>query len=303
MRTIIGARGRMGRVGKFVFLLLVPFAAAVAPKTVDAQTCGLSAGGILTNVINTYYPGVGTAAAGATSISVGTIDASGAPTAIASGDLLLVIQMQDADINFTNGTAYGANNGSARGATALNSAGLYEYVVANSAVVAGVVQIRGNGNVAGNNGLVNTYRSAAATATAGKRTFQVIRVPMYLTATLSNSLTAARWGGDTGGVLAFEVAGVLTLGGSTLTLDGLGFRGAGGRALAGDTTGTSAIDYVNTTANTVHGGKAEGIAGTPRYVYNSVTNPRSTRASRAIPRAAWRAGRLATRAAAGPNPT
>ena len=80
MRTIIGARGRMGRVGKVVFLLLVPFAAAVAPTTVDAQTCGLSAGGTLANVINSYYPGVGTAAAGATSISVGTIDPNGATT-------------------------------------------------------------------------------------------------------------------------------------------------------------------------------------------------------------------------------
>ena len=82
--------------------------------------------------------------------------------------------------------------------------------------------IRGNGNVAGNNGLVNTYRTAAATGTEGQRTFQVIRVPMYLTATLSSSLTAARWDGDTGGVLAFEVAGLLTLGGSTVSLDGRG---------------------------------------------------------------------------------
>src|SRR6185369_15641342 len=95
---------------------------------------------------------------------------------------------------------------------------------------------------------------------------------MYLTATLSSTLTAARWDGDTGGVLAFEVAGVLTLNGATVSLDGLGFRGAGERALAGDTTGTSGTDYVNVATNTVHGGKAEGIAGTPRWIYDSVTN-------------------------------
>ena len=106
MRTIIGARGRMGRVGRAVRVLsfLLPFATAVAPTTVDAQTCGLSAGGTLSNVINSYYPGTANANAGATSISVGAIDTSsgGANTAIASGDLLLVIQMQDADINTTN---------------------------------------------------------------------------------------------------------------------------------------------------------------------------------------------------------
>src|SRR5580765_8474001 len=107
MGTIIGARGRMGRVGKFVVLLLVPLAAAVAPTTVDAQTCGLVAGGTLSNVINSYYPGTADANAGATSISVGAIDPNGNANVIASGDLLLVIQMQDADINFTNTANYG----------------------------------------------------------------------------------------------------------------------------------------------------------------------------------------------------
>src|SRR6185503_7318925 len=276
MRTIIGARGRMGRVGRAVRVLsfLLPFATAVAPTTVDAQTCGLSAGGTLSNVINSYYPGTANANAGATSISVGAIDTSsgGASTAIASGDLLLVIQMQDADINTTNDANYGSNTGNSHGVTNLNSAGLYEYVVAQGAVTAGAVTIRGNGTGGANNGLVNNYHAAAATATAGRKTFQVIRVPMYLTATLSNSLTAASWNGATGGVLAFEVAGLLTLNGATVSVDGLGFRGAGGRALGGDTTGTSATDWVNTTGNAVHGGKGEGISGTPRYTYNSVTN-------------------------------
>ena len=80
MRTVIGARGRMGRVGRAVRVLsfLLPFATAVAPTSVDAQTCGLSAGGTLSNVINSYYPGTANANAGATSISVGAIDPSGA---------------------------------------------------------------------------------------------------------------------------------------------------------------------------------------------------------------------------------
>src|SRR4029450_9382213 len=107
----------------------------------------LSPVGPLTNLINSYYPGTANANAGATSISVGAIDTStgGASTAIAAGDLLLVIQMQDADINTTNDANYGSNSGNAHGVTALNSAGLYEYVVAQGAVAAGAVTIRGNG--------------------------------------------------------------------------------------------------------------------------------------------------------------
>ena len=99
MATVIGARGRKCRVGRAGLILsfLVPLAAVIAPQSIEAQTCGLTAGGTLTGVVNTYYPGVGSPAAGATSISVGTRRTAGAATAIATGDLLLVIQMQDAD--------------------------------------------------------------------------------------------------------------------------------------------------------------------------------------------------------------
>ena len=62
-------------------------------------------GGTLTGVVNTYYGGNANAAAGAISITVGT--STGAVTPIAAGDLLLVIQMQDASINTTNTGAYG----------------------------------------------------------------------------------------------------------------------------------------------------------------------------------------------------
>jgi hypothetical protein len=255
----------MGRVGKFVVLLLVPLAAAVAPETVNAQTCGLSPGGTLSGVVNTYYPGANSPAAGATSVTVGTLRAGGSTTPIAAGDLLLIIQMQDADINSANTTAYGANNGTGRGLTALNSSGLYEYVTATSAVSgANVVTIFGAGT---GNGLVNSYRTAAASATQGKRAFQVIRVPQYLSATLSSGLTAADWNGTTGGVLAVDVADILTLGG-TVSLDGLGFRGAAGRALGGDTTGVTGTDYRSLSTDNAHGGKGEGIAGTPRYVWD-----------------------------------
>src|SRR3977135_856227 len=61
----------------------------------------------LTGIVTAYYPANASSAAGTTSISVGSAFAAGSQTAIAPGDLLLVIQMQDADINSSNSIAYG----------------------------------------------------------------------------------------------------------------------------------------------------------------------------------------------------
>ncbi|HUL85720.1 MAG TPA: DUF11 domain-containing protein [Actinomycetota bacterium] len=220
---------------------------------------GSGAGGTLTGVVNTYYPGVGVAAAGAGSIDVGA--PSGAATPIASGDLLLVIQMQDADFDSTNTNAYGhggAPAAPASGYTALNATGLYEYVRATSAVAAGNVSITGLG---AGGGLLHGYRSAAATPTAGQRTFQVIRVPQYTTATTSSGLTALAWNGSVGGVLALDASGDLTLGGG-VSLDGLGFRGAPGLQRGGAGGFANTDTAVSATAN-VDGNKGEGIGGTP----------------------------------------
>ena len=103
--------------------------------------------GTLSGVINTYYPGTGNVSAGATSIPIGA--STGSATAIANGDLLLVIQMQDAAINSTNSDSYGDGVGGApaSGSTGLNGSGRYEYVVATGAAGA-TVPIRGAGGAA-----------------------------------------------------------------------------------------------------------------------------------------------------------
>jgi len=249
-----------------------PASAQVAPAL--CATPGRDGVGAPAGIINTYYPGTGTATAGATSISVGTPTA-GAP--IAAGDLLLVIQMQDAQINSSNTDAYGDNTPGdvpalAAGGTqptngasgfTIGTAGNYEYVVATGAVGGGVVSIQGtNGG-----GLINTYSSAAATATQGQRTYQVIRVPQYSTATLG-SATSAYWDGatGTGGIVAYDVAGVLNLTGG-IDVNGRGFRGGGGRLLAGAASPNT--DYRTLSTLNKNGSKAEGIAGTPRFTIDS----------------------------------
>lgn len=241
------------------------------------------AGGTVSGIKNDYWPGTLTPAAGATTMTVGARAAGGAgSTTIAAGDLLIVMQMQDAAFDTTNDETYGEGTGSTRATgtgsgavTTLNNAGRWEYVVATNAVSAagGTLNFSGGGS---GGGLLYAYtnQTFATTTTQGQRTFQVIRVPQYTTATLGSTLTAKAWDGATGGVLAVDVSGTLTLGGASVSVNGLGFRGGGGVQLTGDGTAlntdfrTLAPD--SSTAPTIHmvnGSKGEGIAGTPKFVY------------------------------------
>ena len=254
MLTALGPGGRARRLrtgtaslGAAVLVAGTALLAFVVPPSVAAGLCATpgasGAGGTLTGVVNTYYPGTASAAAGATSITVGA--PTGAATAIAAGDLLLVVQMQGADFDSSNTNSYGHGGAAATpasGVTALNSSGLYEYVRATGAVSGGAVAISGLGPGAG---LVNSYVSAAATATAGVRTFQVVRVPQYTTATTSSTLTAGAWNGSTGGVLALDTTSTLTLNG-TVSVDGLGFRGGVGIQRGGGAGANT--DVVNSSA-------------------------------------------------------
>ncbi len=221
-------------------------------------------GAPLTGVVNTYYAGSGSPGAGTTSLTVKT-PSSGSATQIAVGDLLLVMQMQGAQINSTNTNSYGDNvpGDPASGSTNLSNSGQFEFVTV-TAVTTGsgtnTLTISGTG---ANGGLLNTYASVAASATQGIQTFQVIRVPQYSSASLSSTLAALPWNGAVGGVLALDVASQLTLGG-TVSLDGQGFRGAGGRILTGGTG--AGTDDVTLSTNNTNGSKGEGIAGTPHYV-------------------------------------
>ena len=222
------------------------------------------AGGTLTGVVNTYFPpaAAGTVNSGSTSVTLGA--SSGAPSGIAVGDLVLIIQMQDSVINSTNTGSYGDGlaGDPASGSTSLGSSGLFEFVTATSAIPAagGTLQFAGSGS---GGGLLNSYSSIAATLTQPQQTFQVIRVPQYTSATLSSGLVPLGWSGKVGGVLVLDVSSQLTLGG-TVALDAFGFRGGAGRKLAG---GTGAVtDYVTAATNAANGSKGEGIAGTPRYL-------------------------------------
>ncbi|NBD17633.1 MAG: hypothetical protein GVY04_16310 [Cyanobacteria bacterium] len=273
---------------KFLSKLLILFLAVIAfmiyPgnfSQISAQatptqcaTPGKDGEGTVNANVNTYYSSVsGTINAGATTITVGSKFPSTAPD-ISVGDLLLIIQMQDADFNSSNTDAYGDNtpgdvptfpdsqpSQGASGWTNLNNAGRYEFVTVTN-VSGNTIEINGP-----NGGLIYTYRNESATAAHGRRSYQIIRVPQYTNATLSGG-GPEPWNGTTGGVFVIDVSGELTLnGGVVLEASGTGFRGGAGRQLSG-ASGFSDTDYRTPATATTNGSKGEGIAGTPRYVLN-----------------------------------
>lgn len=208
--------------------------------------------GSLSGVINTYYPVTASVTAGATSITLGT--SRGAATGITAGDMLLVVQMQDADINYSDSSAYGSGGTSGAGHTAINQAGVYEYVKATNTVGTG----GGTVNLA--TGLVYSYRYRTASTTNGASSFQIIRVPQYSTATVAaGGVTAAPWNGATGAIVAVDVAGALTMNGN-IDVSGLGFRGGWGENANVGGLNTNYRTRANVTGN---GMKGEGIAGSP----------------------------------------
>ena len=235
------------------------------------------AGGTLTGVKNDYWPGSVTVASGTASLTVGARRAGGAGVNITAGDLVIVMQMQDAAFDTTNDETYGEGTGSTKAtgtgsgaATTLNNAGRWEYVIATNTVTGAGGALTFNGGGSGG-GLLYSYtnQTFATTTTQGQRTFQIIRVPQYTTATLSSTLTALAWNGATGGILAIDVSGTLALGGATVSVDGFGFRGGGGRQLSGVGAGTTLLstDFRTLATLATNGSKGEGITGTPRYVY------------------------------------
>ena len=273
------------------FLLLH---AALAVAQVCATPGKESAITTIAGVVNSYYPGTAPVTQGAVSLPIAAVQPSAAPP-IAPGDLVIVMQMQGARIDSSNSDCYGDGVGTAGCNTRTTTtasyaggnlstayvAGNWEYCTATSAAGAAVgVTCAGAGG-----GTVNAYQSSASSGPAsdGNFSYQVIRVPQYASVALTGNVTPVAWNGATGGVLALQASGAVNLGGFNLTASGGGFRG-GGQTFIGP-YGTSILDPVNGSTfyravtgsiTTGPGGeregsfKGEGVAGTPRLVYNGV---------------------------------
>lgn len=243
-------------------------------------TSGIDGPSTNTNPINTYYPVSGnkTLIAGQKSIlleGVPETDAYGnnyGNIGIRAGDLILIIQMQDALISYTDSRRYGAgvndsgNDGlGGTGYTNIGFSGKFEYVIAlnNLPITGGVLTFRGAGT---GNGAVNTYENSAPTATRGQRRFQIVRVPQYSNLILTSNVTTVPYNGKAGGVIAFDVAGDMNFNGFNIDASEKGFRGGFG-PVAGSANNTNSV-YATLSSSTTSVGKGEGIAGTPRYMFD-----------------------------------
>ncbi len=116
------------------------------------------------------------------------------------GQEVLLIQMQGATINESNSAPFGD-------VTNMNSAGLHER--------SSIVNIVGN-QIYFQYLLVNFYETFGS--------LQLVSVPVYENAQLTGALYPQPWDGMTGGVLAFEVEGTLTVD-FPIDASGSGFRG------------------------------------------------------------------------------
>lgn len=208
---------------------------------------------------NTYFPASqSNVPAGSTSIVLGAVTYGSTP--ISAGDILLIIQMQGAQINSSNNSNYGAGTGTGGGYLSNSRllAGNMEYVVASNSVPTG------GGTLNLVSGLVNSYANTPF-GTDGQYTYQVIRVPVYYDVKLTATINAPRWDGYSGGVIVLYATDNILMNSQTINASGLGFRGGGGRVFTGAGSGSS-NDFITPASSNANGGKGEGIAGTPKYL-------------------------------------
>ena len=257
-----------------------------------SQVCGTpGADGpiTVTKSINTYYPVNGdkdiTLNAGAQSILLAKSPGSDGKgnnfgtIPISAGDLILIIQMQDATINYENSASYGSgktnggpDNLGGTGFTSIGNTGVFEYVIATNSVplTGGNLTFKGTNT---NGGVRNNFYNANATPLSGKKTFQIVRVPQYSNLTLYSDITTPPFNGFAGGVIAFNVSGTFDF--NNKIIDGVrrGFRG--GYSLRLESNKNDSKTYVGLSTNDAISGKGEGMAGTPRFMwdgFNEVDN-------------------------------
>jgi uncharacterized repeat protein (TIGR01451 family) len=302
--SIITANADLSGTADDVTLKSIPPTATltIAPTTtttIDETICALPGiDGIaanITGIVNTYFKptlqSVGVGTANTQSIPIAAGAAKGATQDIKPGDLVLIVQMQDASINSSNTEAYGSGSTSNQGSgqISMGSSGLYEYAIANSTVLAA----SGNATLTLKKTLLNTYTSAAKTTTSGQKRFQVVRVPQYASAKILGTMFASPWDGNVGGILAVDTFGNFDLNGQRLSVNEAGFRGGFGlkngniaaqegfvantNVYGMDSSGNILINSDNSpqsivTQNTLGSGKGEGVAGTPRFISTKSLN-------------------------------
>lgn len=123
---------------------------------------------------------------------------------LSAGDRVLIIQMKGASIDQTNTSDFGSISSISN----VGNAGKYEF-----SSICGFL----NNTIVLSNHLLNSYDVANV---------QVIRVPVFTNVTVTGTLLAAEWNAvtETGGVIAFEATGTVTMN-ANISADSAGFKG------------------------------------------------------------------------------
>lgn len=177
-------------------------------------------------------------------ITIASVDEAGDTFEV--GEAVILMQMQDDCIgsNTTNVATFG-NLG------AIGAAGVYEVVYISSLTESAGLPV----TLAFNSALSNTY-SIGAASRVQVISFPLLGSPNFTTA---GNYVAKAWNGTTGGLLAFQVNGTLTLA-NNLNANGCGFRGGAASAnYYSGGTGCSTSEYIRTANHTRAGRKGEGI--------------------------------------------
>jgi gliding motility-associated-like protein len=192
----------------------------VAQLTVNV--CGPSIGGIVNK-----YSAVTDISCDKVTVEQGTL--------FKAGDRVLIIQMQGAQIDTTNSIKFGS-------IIDYRNAGNYEFNTVKKVT---------------SNKIDLTFSLKNKYDLDGK--IQLVYVPTYTDIAISSKLTGQPWNGKTGGVIALEVAGKITLN-ANIEANGIGFRG--GISVNGDIDPPYCLPDViyNTLASKNGGHKGEGIA-------------------------------------------
>lgn len=228
-------------------------------------------------VINTYTTVTANATIGSTSVTVANNALTGGvfSGALAQGDLVMIIQMQGASLNINTDPSdgdWGANYhytyplffpggnyfeyGHLFGEVLnLNNAGNFE--------TREVLSVTGSNTITFTCGLQNAYTAAGHV--------QIVRIPRFddLTVNSNMSIVPVAWNGSTGGIVAAEVNGDLTLNANSLIdASAMGFRGGAvaGTSNAGNTSPHgngpgNGSTYMGSDLAAEGGRKGEGIGG------------------------------------------
>ncbi len=207
------------------------------PSTPDTVPVAVNdCGQQISGIINTY------AAVSAIDLCKNTATVSSS-AGFNAGDRVLVIQMKGVQINTSNTTAFGD-------VTSYDDAGNYEFGYVKS--------VNGN-SISLVNALQRTYNIAGSV--------QLVRVPQYSGSVhaVNAAVTCQPWNGSSGGVIAFEAAGTVTLS-ADIDASDKGFRA--GLVSLNQTYVCDRMDYFYPITSADGGRKGEGVYELPNAIIN-----------------------------------